>query len=204
MRAVLTWPVGRAENANPRSRPAAAGPVVAYAIRATLGGGLVGELIAWEGDSLLGLGTAAELGVVLITVALVVTAAALEWNGRISPLPERRAQVPRHWLLWGSRTSTAGAFGLMIGAGVFTHLKHAVVYAVAALILLAPSVWLGVLLGAIYGFTRGGILVATWGADRFVGRRPPWWALAEPTAGRDRVLAVAALLSFSVTVLAVT
>lgn len=47
----------------------------------------------------------------------------------MGPLPERRTQVPRHWLLWRRRSLAAAGFGLIIGSGVPTHLKHPSAYA---------------------------------------------------------------------------
>lgn len=169
---VLTWPVGNADPEAPPANPPA-GPVTAYVVASALGGGITGFLIGLlagavrQGPAVVDdVATGAVLSVALIAVVS-------EWRGRVTPLPERHAQVPRPWLQWNSRTRTALAFGLMIGSGALTFLKHATAYALGALAFLAPSLLAATLIGALYGFSRGATLVATWAGDRFLGRRPP-------------------------------
>src|SRR5919109_3403092 len=140
MALALTWPVGqevKLEGSNIRRAPLS--PVAAYAFAAAIGGTLTGLAIgagalllrrssAGVGDTL----TIAAAGVGLLAIAL-------QWRGGLQPLPERKAQVPRRWLLWRRPAVTAAAFGLMIDAGALTHLRYASAYVLAVLVFLAPS-----------------------------------------------------------------
>lgn len=196
MAAVLTWPVGRADDSENRPPPFA--PVAAYVLASVAGGAAVGFAIAQAAVAIGGISGFADAALTLLAGAAVLAAAVLQWKGRLRPLPERRAQVPRHWLLWPRRTLAAAAFGLMIGSGVLTHLKHAAAYALAALIVVAPSVEAGTLVGAAYGLSRGMVLATTWLGDRFVGRRPGWPGAGESSRALNRALASAGLASFAV------
>jgi hypothetical protein len=177
---VLTWPVGRATDSRPGGAPPPLVPVAAYASASVLGGAATGFALA-------------QLAVAaLVTAAAAVT---LQWTGRLRPLPERRAQVPRRWLLWRRRTLAAAAFGLVIGSGALTYLRHASAYVLAALIVLAQSVEAGTVVGAVYGLCRGLTLVANWVGDRFVGTRPKWPSSGVSSRGLNRALATAAMAS---------
>ncbi len=83
-------------------------------------------------------------------------------RGLISPLPERRRQVPRRWLRWKWRWLTAVGYGFVLGNAVFTHLRHAAIYSLALLILLAPTITAALATGGLYGLARGGALLWTW------------------------------------------
>jgi len=101
-------------------------PVLAYALAAIAGGMLVGTTLAFIGDGLARALPGAAVRGALVFVALLGAAAIwLEMSGRVAPLPQRHAQVPRRWTLWGSKSRTAAAFGFMLGASVFTYLHHA-------------------------------------------------------------------------------
>jgi hypothetical protein len=188
---VLTWPVDRDAQGQRVTEWPPFGPIAAYVLGALIGGAATGLVIA---------AAAAEIrdAVGSVPVAggagtLALSAAALQWQGRVAPLPESSKQVPRRWLLWGRRALTALAFGLVIGAGAFTRLRHAAAYALLAVIALAPSVGVGVLIGSTYGLSRGATVFMTWFGDRFLGTRPAWSALAQRPLIVNRVLAVVAL-----------
>lgn len=173
-------------------------PVLAYAASCTVGGALVGLALASAALAVRSASSALMVALTLLAGSVAILAVICEWHGAVRPLPERARQVPRRWLLWRCRSCTAAAFGLMLGAGIYTHLLHAVAYVVAVLALLAPSPLVGMSVGAIYGGTRGAILLVTWAADRWNVRRPPWRRLASsgPTSHRGlAVLALAALIA---------
>jgi sulfite exporter TauE/SafE len=136
--------------------------VAAYAASATAGGALAGAALGWLGaqvaDAAAWLGTAAVVAAAL----LAVYAVALESAGRVAPLPERAAQVPRRWTLWRNRSRTAVAFGLMLGAGGFTWLHHAAMYVLALIAAFSASPAVGAAVGALYGLGRGLMLVVAW------------------------------------------
>jgi hypothetical protein len=189
---VLTWPVGRAADGDGSTQPAPAGPVLAYLAGTTLGGTLTGLVVGAVVALLAPLPDEVRL---VAAGALLLAAVVAELRGTVAPLPERRGQVPRTWLAWPSRTL---AFGIMIGAGVATFLKHAVAYALLAIALVAPSPWAAVLVGTGYGFARGATLAATWLGDRYLGRRPPEAPVEERHLPLNVVLAVIASVSFAV------
>jgi hypothetical protein len=194
MALVLTWPVGRDVKITGENRglPPIA-PPIAYVVAATLGGTITGAAVGALGVSLRsGLGNfSGALTGGAVTIALV--AIVLQWQGKLAPLPERRAQVPRHWLLWRRPALTAAAFGLMIGAGVLTHLRYASAYVLGALLLIAPSVAVASALGGLYGASRGLKLLETWLGDRYLQRSD------DPAEGRryfrlgDRAMAIIAV-----------
>jgi hypothetical protein len=178
--------------------------VIGYLLGCGVGGGLTGLVLA-----MVGLALQAVLSVTAMAalVAAVVTiAAVLQWQGRLGPFPQRRAQVPRRWLLWPKRVWTGAVFGLVIGSSITTHLRFAAAHALGAILLLAPSPAAGALAGALFGLARGGTLVITWGQDRFVGRRRDWMALAEGVMAvrMHRALAGTSLISAGAAALIVT
>jgi hypothetical protein len=201
---VLTWPVGRGTcQAGSAPRPAPLAPVAAYVLACGLGGALTGSVIAQLGAMTRGVLVGSRPALLAAAGLTALVAVACEWRGQMRPLPERRAQVPRRWLQWRRPALTAAAFGLMIGSGVLTYLKHAAVYALAAMILVAPSVSAGALIGAIYGSSRGMTVMLTWVGDRFLRRRPPWPKPGSTSTALNRSLAVTALISAAIA-LAVT
>ena len=193
MGVALTWPVGRAADRDVAMAPLP--PVVGYAAAATAGGALVGATLGGVGALIASASHVALSLLQVVAITTVVLAAALQWSGRLSPLPERRIQVPRRWLLWRSRTLTATAFGLVIGSGVLTHLKHASAYGLGALVLIAPTLATAAAIGAVYGMSRGASLMTTWIADRWFGRRPAWPGLGPSSSALNHSLAICAMAS---------
>lgn len=155
--------------------------IAAHVFAAGGGGALVAGMLAEAGTAARGLDPTTKSSVVLacglLTAALAI---GLELRGRVRPLPERRRQVPRGWLIWRRRWLTAAAFGFMLGAGVFTHLRHATMYALGAMVFLAPSIQAAVVVGAAYGANRGATVMYAWLVRRFgsqitvgIGRSAP-------------------------------
>jgi hypothetical protein len=194
MELTLTWPVGRDEDGRGGRRLAPPLPVVAYALATTVGGALAGLLLGELGA----VASASGISPVVRGIAVAVVAVALvcQLRGRVRPLPERSSQVPRRWLLWRRPALTAAAFGLIIGSGALTRLKHASAYALAAVVVIAPSVPLAVVVGAIYGLSRGMALSFAWLRDRGFGQA---MGAREATLGSvvNIILALAAATSFA-------
>jgi hypothetical protein len=136
-----------------------------------------------------------------VAIALSATAATLEWRGRVRPLPERRKQVPRIWLHWRRRTLTAAVFGLMLGCGALTHLRHATVYVLVAAVVVSPSVGASIVVGAVYGLCRGATLAITWAADRLHATRPRWPVPVPHPTALNRALALAGISTIAVTLI---
>lgn len=193
MHDVLTRPVGRDRDGQPAP---AASPVFAYTVAAALGGTVTGLLLGGIGWLLSEVaGRDAQL---LAAAPIAAFAVVQQLRGRLAPLPQRGKQVPVRWMLWRSPARWAGAFGLMIGAGVFTNLRHAAVWVVACLVLTLDSPAAGALIGTGYGLGRAAPLLWTWVCDRRGGRRPAWSRLWGPRAGLSIALAPAAAAAYVV------
>lgn len=197
----FTWPVGRAEKLQDGAgQHSALLPVVAYLLACIVGG-------AGTGAALGALGAGREiLGPVMpvTTVLLVIVALLAIWlepHGHVSPLPERKKQVPTGWLGWRPRWRTAVAFGLMLGAGFFTHLRHASVYVLVVVVILSASVEVGAVLGCTYGAARGLVLALTWAGDRFLGRRLRWERIGRARRTVSGALVAASLGTLTLTLL---
>lgn len=198
MHEVLTWPVGRAADDDPDATRPPIVPVLTYS-----GAAVIGGTIAAGAIGALGLAVDTELGVnrVIIVAALIPLvwlSLVCQWAGRVDPLPERRAQVPTRWLQWGGPSRIAFAFGVMIGSGGMTYLRHAVAWTLAAIILLTPSSAAAIAVGAIYGAARAAPLMVTWALDRADRPRPNWRALGAVDGPLSRALVVLGAACFLV------
>jgi hypothetical protein len=173
MNDVLARPVGRGQRLPARLRRG--GSALVYAVSATLSGGLfaAGFAIAWR-TVFSFMPFALLCGLVSTSIVCVVL---LELAGRVDPLPERRKQVPRRWLLWKRSFATAAAFGIVIGSGWMTHLRHPTWYALPLLIALRPSPLVGASLGLAYGATRGLAVLVTYSARAWFDVSVPWEGL---------------------------
>lgn len=202
MTEVFTWPVGRAAEKEmlDRRRGTPLRLVLTYVAFATLGGAMTGLALAATGSWLRGLAAGAGALLLVPAAALVLASIRLELQGRISPLPQRRLQVPRRWITWRHPSVTATAYGLVIGSGALTYLRHATAYALLALLLVMPSPVEGLLVGALYGLTRGSTVLASWLAARVAGREIRWERLIEKQQLVARGLAGASALALAAVV----
>jgi hypothetical protein len=137
-------------------------PVAVYGLSAAGGGALAGAALGWVGAQIATSPNWLRTAAAVVAAAVAVVAVAFEATGRVAPLPERPAQVPRRWTLWRNKSRTAVAFGLMLGAGGFTWLHHASMYVLAVAAAFAASPALGAAVGAVYGLGRGSMLVVAW------------------------------------------
>jgi hypothetical protein len=150
---------------------APAGPVAGYAAGTIAGGVAAGVAVAGIGRVLVdSLPAAGAWIVVALAVALAAAAIVLELRGRLAPLPQRHAQLPSRWMRWRSRTGLGLAFGLLLGAGVFTYLHHATAYVLGAILVLSASPLVGAIAGAIYGLARAAMLALAWAKREWTGR----------------------------------
>lgn len=160
MNLVFAQPVGCGVDGQERTERPSFWPVAVYAASCTIGGAATGTVLGLLGVASRAVLPTAAVAATAIAVACVATWAAMRRT--VAPLPQRQAQVPRRWLNFRHRSSTAAAFGLMIGAGFLTYLHHATAYTAAAVVLLAPNLAVAVGLGAVYGAVRGLMLVLAW------------------------------------------
>jgi hypothetical protein len=164
-----------------------------YVLFAVGGGALTGTVIAALGVLAHVIGGGIEAVVLVAAFCVAGLAILLEARHRVSPLPERKRQVPRGWVNWRHRTATAAAFGFMIGAGSLTFLEHATAYVLAVLILTGPGVGVGAAIGAFYGAARALPLVLTWISDVRAARRLQWERLFDLRRATTAVLCIAAV-----------
>lgn len=172
---VLTWPVGHARNENSPDTRAPGGPPLAYALGTTIAGtataasvSSIGALVGADSDSVVGILALSIAGMAVFLQLTPLTSAVL---------PPRHRQVPRSWLDWRSQSATAFGWGLLIGCGFWTSLRFAVAYALAVALMVLP-VGSALLIGGVYGATRGVTLLVTWMCDRTHTSRVPWERLA--------------------------
>jgi hypothetical protein len=178
--------------------PLRVAPLVAFALGTTAGGAAVATVLALVGNaagSVSGLNTAVSL--------LAITAAALGVAADVTAsayrLPQRRRQVPRGWVTRMDRSKCALCFGLLLGGGVFTYLGRGAVYAIGALVVLAPSAAAGALVGVGYGLGRAVPLLI----DAARSSRAPAVAIADRFGRRvDHVVGAAGLAALGVLVFA--
>src|SRR5437588_6539927 len=162
MNDVFACPVGRDHLANELRRPAFA-PVLAYGAAAVASGLIVGAAVGFAGGLVRGsLPAWAWDGAVIVLALVLAFAVVLQMAGRIYPLPQRQAQVPRRWTRWNSKVRTAIAFGAMLGGGVFTYIHHASAYVLGCALFLSYSPTVGGAAGALYGVVRAATLGLAW------------------------------------------
>jgi hypothetical protein len=93
-------------------------------------------------------------GGMLLVAAIGVTYAAREIFGLRVPLPELRKQVPEWWRgALGPRTS-AFLYGLALGPGIGTHLRHGTFVAVAAIVIALGDPVIGIIVLGPFGLAR--------------------------------------------------
>lgn len=150
-------------------------PVGAYMVAMIVGSSLSSGLIFAIGIAARRLAEPSFVWTAAGAIAGIATI--LQAAGRVTPLPERRAQVPRRWITWRKKAASAAAFGFVLGTSFFTLLHHASIYVLAVLIALAPSLGSGLAIGAVYGSARALLVVGAWAMNGrsvmdFLPRRP--------------------------------
>jgi hypothetical protein len=123
----------------------------AHAIGGLVGGAAVGVLLAVAGLAL----PVGETWRVPAFAALLAACAAADLRiGGLAP-PTPRRQVDQLWLRRYRGWAYGAGFGVQLGAGFFTIVTSAVVYATFAGALLSGSPALGAIVGAAFGLARG-------------------------------------------------
>lgn len=142
-------------------------PIAAHILAAAGGGAVIAYGLATLGTALRRLDPSPHHVVYLTVFASVsLPLIVLQGRGKMGLLPERREQVPRRWLGWKRRWWTAAAYGAVLGAGFFTHVRYASMYMLALAALVAPSPKTAAILGMIYGTSRGATVLYAWWTRR--------------------------------------
>ena len=144
------------------------GTVLLHVVGATTAAALFGAVLGAVGG-LLGGPFGRAGGLLVATVALLY--AARELFRLPVPLPELRRQVPEWWRGWLRPQPVAFLYGLGLGVGFLTHLRHGTLVAVSAAAVVLGDPVLGAVAVAPFGFARAiGVAVA-------------WRARSEEAAG---------------------
>ncbi|MEK6225520.1 MAG: hypothetical protein AABM40_04410 [Chloroflexota bacterium] len=114
-------------------------------------GGLIGGCIT---GALLGsIGRLVGPAPPIFLVAILVTVAFIEFRRVNLGLYQPQRGVPKDWLNW-PRAAYVSAYGVVLGAGLFTPYGSSSVIALAAIAVLSRDVVAGALVLGLYGLTR--------------------------------------------------
>jgi hypothetical protein len=174
--------------------------VALHAAGATLSAGLLGAALGG-----LGLLLGAPWG--LPGAAAVALVAALyagrELAGLPIPLPDARRQVPEWWRTQFAPGAASLLYGLGLGVGFATHLRHGTLVAAAAAVLATGEPILGALMLAPFGLARAAtVLVArgvtsSWRLNRLSERLERWGLSPVPGWANGAALLALALAAIS-------
>jgi hypothetical protein len=136
--------------------------VAAHTVGAGLSAGVFGAALGWGGAAV---GAPWGTTAVAILTIVAVMYAARELFGLPIPVPERRRQVPEHWRWRFSPFVASFLYGLGLGVGFLTHVRHGTLVVVAAAAAMTGDPLVGAAVMAPFGLARGVSLVVT-GAAR--------------------------------------
>ena len=147
--------------------------VAMYTAASTVGAGLLSLLLGLVGSGLHALLPAVTYGWVTAIFGVVALVFALkELNIIKLPAPQIGWQVPKSWMR-DSRLFGNTAYGVVLGAGIFTYIPFASFYLLLAWEMAAGAVSLraALALGMSYGFVRG-LLAVMGGISMLRGEYP--------------------------------
>ncbi|GAA4348484.1 urease accessory protein UreH domain-containing protein [Angustibacter luteus] len=173
--------------------------VTAYLVGSLVGGAVAGTLAAALGSALPASWRDSVAAAVLVAIGVLV-GLALDLRARGHGLPSWKRQVDEAWLTRYRGWVYGLGFGLQLGAGVMTIVTSSTVYAVLLLAAWSGQLWVGLLLGLVFGVARGLPILALHGVHspgdlhRFFARLDRW---ARPV---DRLARGALVLTATVVV----
>jgi hypothetical protein len=138
-----------------------AASVALHAAGATLSAGLLGALLGGVG---LLLGAPWGLPGAIVVAVLAALYAAREMGGLPVPLPDARRQVPEWWRTQLAPGPASFLYGLGLGVGFATHLRHGTLVAAAAAVVAGGKPVLGALVLAPFGLARAATVLVARGA----------------------------------------
>lgn len=141
------------------SRRRWAGALMAHVFGAAISAGVLGLALGATGRLL---GAPWGRPGLLVAAAVAGAYALRELFGWRVPIPELRRQVPEHWRSAFGPRLAAFLYGLGLGPGFFTHLRHGTFVAVAALAVVTGNPLLGMVMLAPFGLGRAvGVAIAS-------------------------------------------
>jgi hypothetical protein len=137
------------------------GAVALHVVGATLAAGALGAALGG-----LGLALGAPWGPVgaLLVAGVAALYAARELGGVPVPIPQLRRQVPEWWRGAFSPGTASFLYGLGLGVGFATHLRHGTLVAVATAAVAAGDPLAGTLALAPFGIARAAAVTVAWPA----------------------------------------
>ncbi len=127
--------------------------VAFYLVGSAAGGAALGTVAALAG-TVLRRAIHPSGTVILLVVGAAAAAAILIDTRRSGPVPSIRRQVNEDWLRQYRSWVYGIGFGLQLGAGVATVVTSASTYLVFVVAMGAPTVWLAIAIGTVYGLAR--------------------------------------------------
>jgi hypothetical protein len=129
-----------------------------YTLGSVAGGVFAGVLFGLVG-ALLALLLGEHRALFPLFVGLSAIAYAMHELSLVSlPYPQRQRQVPDRWRYKFHPYTTAGLFGLLLGAGFITFIPTATYYIVGLAVILYGSPVIGALIFTVYGAMRAALL----------------------------------------------
>jgi hypothetical protein len=128
-------------------------PLIAHTLGGTAGGLFMGAVLGSLRDLLPGIVHQRDLVFDLVLGVLALLLALRAARLVNVPLPESRWQVPRRWLSSMPFGSAAGAYGLCLGAVIFTRIVPSM-YLLMAWIIVRGGMGAGATTLAVYGLAR--------------------------------------------------
>jgi hypothetical protein len=126
--------------------------VGAHILGASLGAATLGGALGLAGRAL---GAPWGAPALWVVAAVAAVYAGREVFGIPVPLPDRKKQVPEWWRTFFGPISASFLYGLGLGVGFLTYLRHGTLVAVAALAVVSGQPGLGALILLPFGLARG-------------------------------------------------
>jgi hypothetical protein len=144
------------------NRPKWGTAVAAHTLGAGLSAAAFGGVLGWIGTAL---GAPWGTPGLILVVAVTVLYTTRELLGLPIPVPERRRQVPESWR-WRYPPNVASfLYGLGLGVGFLTHVRHGTLVVVAVAAAATGNPLAGAMLMVPFGLARGISLVVASGAQ---------------------------------------
>jgi hypothetical protein len=132
--------------------------VAAHTLGAALSAAALGTALGWAGGVA---GAPWGRAGLLLVAGVGVVYAGRELLGLPVPVPERRRQVPEHWRWRYPAHVSSFLYGLGLGVGFLTHVRHGTLVAVCVAAAATGNPLAGALVMASFGLARGISLIVT-------------------------------------------
>ena len=138
--------------------------VAAHTLGAVLGAAFLGAALGGIGVAV----GAPWTGGWVVVVAAALVYSARELGVRV-PVPQLRRQVPEWWRRSFPPAVSSFLYGVVLGTGYGTHLRHGTLVVASAVAVAGGSPLAGALIVAPFGMARGLSLAVTWGSTSGAG-----------------------------------